>query len=778
MRTISTERLLLAAIFFLYLGLGTIYALTTPIFEASDELWHYPMIEHLADGNPLPVQDPANVGPWRQEASQPPLYYYLGAALTFWIDTSDMQAVRWLNPHVDNGVITPDRNINLAIHDLDWNRWQGTLLAVSLVRFMSVLMGAGTIYFTYRIARTVAPQMPAVYLGAMALNAFLPMFLFISGAVNNDNLAMLLASAGLFLLIAIIRSADTEPVSLWDVNQNRRWLIFGVIAGLAALTKQGALALLPLGWGTMFVSEWQSRHRPGQLRDLFLIFLRSLLRYLWVLLPALLIAGWWYARNVRLYGDLLGWSAFFEVLGVRSQPASLAQLWDERWGFLLSYWGLFGGVNVPMPEWIYHLFNGILLAAIAGFFMAVWGRFRTFLQQESHADGSGLSLFLFRTLQLVEREFPLVICLLLSAAVLYGLVQWATTTWSSQGRLVFTAISALSTLFAVGLAGLTRWVPARVGSYFVAIVAAVFFLVSAAAPFLVIQPAYALPATDQQAQLSPQSMDFGEEMRLVSYRLDDTSLQPGANLDVWITWQALAHSERNWSVFVHLNDPVIGVPVSQRDMYLGQGLLPTSLLEPGDTVENYYRLRVPETTPAPAELELLAGLYDYYTEERLTANDGRSALTLATIQVEATPGEIPNPLSVNFGDALELVGSSVDSRVVNAGDGLAVTLYWKALDDLDEDYTFFAQVLGAENHRWASADVAGPGGTSSWMTGEVQEVVMPLSLDPETPQGVLPLIVGAYVRSDEGGFDRLQVVTPDGRITQENLIQLTQIRVE
>ncbi|MCA9938899.1 MAG: hypothetical protein KC418_09665, partial [Anaerolineales bacterium] len=64
---------------------------------------------------PLPVQDPQNVGPWKQEASQPPLYYYLGAALTFWIDTGDMPQVRWLNPHVDNGVITADGNINLAV---------------------------------------------------------------------------------------------------------------------------------------------------------------------------------------------------------------------------------------------------------------------------------------------------------------------------------------------------------------------------------------------------------------------------------------------------------------------------------------------------------------------------------------------------------------------------------------------------------------------------------------------------------------------------------------
>ena len=71
------ERRLLALLLTLFILLGFSYALITPAFEASDELWHYPMVRHLADGNPLPVQvfDPALAGPWNQEASQPPLYY-------------------------------------------------------------------------------------------------------------------------------------------------------------------------------------------------------------------------------------------------------------------------------------------------------------------------------------------------------------------------------------------------------------------------------------------------------------------------------------------------------------------------------------------------------------------------------------------------------------------------------------------------------------------------------------------------------------------------------
>ena len=73
----------------LFVALGVIYSVVTPIFEASDELWHYPFVKHLADGNGLPVQDANADQPWRQEGSQPPLYYALSALATFWIDTDD-----------------------------------------------------------------------------------------------------------------------------------------------------------------------------------------------------------------------------------------------------------------------------------------------------------------------------------------------------------------------------------------------------------------------------------------------------------------------------------------------------------------------------------------------------------------------------------------------------------------------------------------------------------------------------------------------------------------
>ena len=128
----------LPALLAVFIILGAVYAIVTPLFEVSDELWHYPMVKTLADGQGLPVQDPTHPAAWRQEGSQPPLYYALMALATRWIDTSDLNQVRWINPHADNGVITADGNNNIIMHTSReaWP-WTGTVLAVRLIRLLS-----------------------------------------------------------------------------------------------------------------------------------------------------------------------------------------------------------------------------------------------------------------------------------------------------------------------------------------------------------------------------------------------------------------------------------------------------------------------------------------------------------------------------------------------------------------------------------------------------------------------------------------------------------------
>ncbi|MCZ7671059.1 MAG: hypothetical protein M5U34_29890 [Chloroflexi bacterium] len=330
----------------------------------------------------------------------------------------------------------------------------------------------------------------------------MPMFLFISGAVNNDNLAILLASLAVWLMIRAVnseQSIDYRSPSLW------RWLLLGVVIGLALLTKEGTFALLPLAWGTIFVARWRAmvqamvrkNGRFSSYSQLFKVLLQSILYFALLLIPVILIAGWWYWRNIQLYGDFLGWSAFIAVLGERASPASLAQLWDERVGFMMAYWGLFGGVNIPMPLWIYTLLNGVVLASVVGFVVYFGQKLEngklvlSLPKGLKIAHGSwDLKSLLFTLLNFVVFQFGLIVCLLFAGAVVFGLIQWATTTWSSQGRLVFTAISALSVLLVVGLVG---WLPPKLAQWLVGALGVFMFVVAALAPWLWIQPAYAAP---------------------------------------------------------------------------------------------------------------------------------------------------------------------------------------------------------------------------------------------------------------------------------------------
>ncbi len=795
------EKRWLRLILGLFVILGAMYALVTPVFEASDELWHYPMIRHLADGNPLPVQvfDPAQAGPWKQEASQPPLYYYLGAALTFWIDTSDMETVRWENPHVDNGILTADGNINLTIKNPEWNPWQGTLLAVRIVRLFSVLLGAFTIYLTYRIGKELAPNRPEIALGAAALNAFTPMFLFISGAVNNDNLAIPLSSLGILLMIRAVGNRYSVIGKRLSVNGLRItdywkiWLTIGTVIGLAILTKQGAFGLLPLAMGTIFVAYWREKrntegHREAQRgtenfwKDILRNLGRTAVSFLILLLPVILIAGWWYWRNIVLYGDFLGWNAFIAVLGERAHPASLAQLWTERWGFMLSYWGLFGGVNVPMPLWIYHILNGVVVVGVFGFVVYLVREIRD-LNLEITLN---LQTLISNLLDFVAAKFALVVCLLFVVAVVVGLIQWATTTWSSQGRLVFTALSAINVLLVAGLIG---WLPRPLGQKVILGVAGFLFVLAALAPLAWIRPAYTLNQyTAPWSVQQPVNVHFAEKLRLVGYEIGQTpvlspaevavsqqktSYQPGDTVDVLLEWEVLAPMDRNWSVFVHLNDPVIGVPIAQRDMFLDQGLQPTSLLAPGETIFNYYQLTIPETAVAPANLQLTVGLYDFTTFERLPLTIGDDSVVLETLLLEPVPGDVPNPTLVNFENELELVGFELNPRQVAAGETVDLTLYWRAKRPLTTDYTLFAQVVDADTTRWASQDLGQS--TSGWTEGELQTVQMSLSLNPDTPGKVYPIIIGLYTMED-GQFNRLQIIAADGRPT-DDFLQLTLLRV-
>ena len=377
--TPSRARAFAGAILCCYLILGALYSVVSPVLEPPDELSHYPFVKHVADGHGLPVQMPGEKALWAQEGSQPPLYYLLAAGLTSWIDTNDLPDVRRVNPHARIGIALARDNKNIVIHTADEAfPWRGTVLAVHVIRLFSVVLGAFTVWCTFQLALTVFPGERILALGAMAITALNPQFVFISGSVNNDNLIVAIASVTLLLLARLVEKGASRGTLI----------ALGLLCGLGALSKLSGLTLFPLtalalalhharaappqdatirgsdvhtggqtigsAQGYPTASFWQASHR----------WVRDCLA---MLVPFLLIASWWYVRNWTLYRDPLGLTPMLSVVGRRAERASFATLLAEFQGFRISYWGLFGSVNVLLrPHWIYKVLDGFMIFSSVG----------------------------------------------------------------------------------------------------------------------------------------------------------------------------------------------------------------------------------------------------------------------------------------------------------------------------------------------------------------------------------------------------------------------------
>jgi hypothetical protein len=705
----------------------------------------------------------------------------LGALATFWIDTSDFAEVRWLNPHADIGVETADGNLNMVVHsERERFPYRGTALAVHIVRFLSVLMGAVTVFSTYRIALEVYPEQKTLAAGAAAFNAFVPMFLFISGSINNDNLTILLCSLTLLILVRLMRGF--RPLSQMPRSQipnpsrsslrsqfsvlNSPFSVLGLVIGLGTVSKASALGLIPLTALGLVFSAWQRRAESVLRRIAW--FLGS---FVTVLVVSFVVAGWWYVRNWLLYRDPLGLNTFVAIVGPRLHPPTLRQLLGEWEGFVKTFWGLFGGVNVAMEPAIYLVLNALTILGLVGLMIALRrALISRFTFQISRHDPSLIT----RYSSLIILIWPIILFL--------ALIRWTMITKASQGRLMFPAISAIAILLALGW---SQWVPHRFEKWLLGIVSGLMFALSAIAPFRYIMPAYAKPVLLSEAEIEriPHRFDvtFGDKARLLGYEAGDGETKPGETVEITLYWQSLAEMDRDYTVFVHLldeNDLVI----AQRDTYPGLGTYPTRLWRVGDAFADRYVLTLPPTVFAPCTGRFEVGLYDFSSGERLLVmgpngqplGDNVRFHQMAVLPREDSP--VPNPVDFDFEGRIALVGYDLDRRTVQPGEAIHLTLYWQALAQMEEDYTVFTHVLGEEDRLWAQMDSQPQGGaapTSSWQAGQVIEDRYDLIVNPNTPPDVYDIEVGLYLAATGR---RLGVLDEGGRL-QDNRVLLSKVRV-
>jgi hypothetical protein len=264
---------------------------------------------------------------------------------------------------------------------------------------------------------------------------------------------------------------------------------------------------------------------------------------------------------------------------------------------------------------------------------------------------------------------------------------------------------------------------------------------------------------------SPPSRGADEAViRLLAYRLTTAAgkldypnagyrwlaARPGEEIDVTLYWQALAPPAQDYHLFLHLfgRDDA---PVGQLDVLLG-GDHPSGDWRPGEVVTETYRLSIAGDAAAPTVVRLDAGLFILERMVALPAynSQGRPAPT-AIARFKLLPASWPtggeHRLGVTLGEAVTLLGYDLSQ----AGESIAITLYWRAEAPLDEDYTVFVHLLGPGGKLRGQGDAPPVGGnypTSWWAVGEVIADGHTIPLADSLEPGSYGIKVGLYRLAD------------------------------
>jgi 4-amino-4-deoxy-L-arabinose transferase-like glycosyltransferase len=530
-RSLVTRRLgPLFALVILYFLLGLGYSLVVPLGESPDEVDHVRYVQCMANKGRLPVMQPVAADNDTMEANQPPLYYLLG--VMGWgqppVDSSELVALDFA-PCFPPDPADPGRKQFYLHNTHEQLPYTGIQAAFWRVRLVSLALGAGTVLLAYILGRQLVSDNDRPALLAAAFVAFNPQFLFITASVNNDNLTALLGAAIVAASVAVVEKM--RPGRVFGL---------GVLLGLAALTKLALFALWPVallavGWAAYrSAGSWPARIRQGIWPLITLI------------ITPLVIAGWWYLRGQRLYGDPLAWEVHLLAKGssvLREGSLRLVDLGDFLVQHFQSYWATFGWLNIQPPAIVYWLLLALVLVAITGLLLVLKDQLVGNHQAHRSTDTPSISGLRSPVSVLPSAIFLNLLAILFVYLALLRYIQ--TINFSGyQGRLAFAVVGPVAALLALGL-----W---RIGGRVLAWVSgAGMLLLAVGCLFLVVLPAFPRPDIYQPANVSERVCARFDGWQLEALSVPET-VAPGETLLVTLHGYGLAQSAVSTKVTLDL----------------------------------------------------------------------------------------------------------------------------------------------------------------------------------------------------------------------------------
>lgn len=290
------------------------------------------------------------------------------------------------------------------------------------LRLFSIIFSLLNVIVIYKYISLLFPRKTAIAKGTALFSSLIPMYGFMSIAINNDSLSNLLASLIIyFSLIGASRQLKANEFCLWCL-----------LLLVSAFTK---IVLFPIIFISLGIFFWKQKNKRGWIL-LFLIFLFLSLYFLW------------FSRNVRLYGnnDIFGWQMLKKVYPTLND-SGLIRNNPRQWLVLVfhSFWGIFGQFAIYLPVKVYSVLRRVTLF-LSIFF--VWQMVRFWKK-------AGLS-----------RKTNLLLLFLFFFTVLGAVIFDNLSFFHPQGRYLFPVVGIASLYYSFSIYGLSLLVSKIIGKQF------------------------------------------------------------------------------------------------------------------------------------------------------------------------------------------------------------------------------------------------------------------------------------------------------------------------
>ena len=281
-----------------------------------------------------------------------------------------------------------------------------------------------------------------------------------------------------------------------------------------------------------------------------------------------------------------------------------------------------------------------------------------------------------------------------------------------------------------------------------------------------VEQASALPL-DRPAIQRPLQAEFGP-LRLLGLNRDRTSVRQGEILYLGLLWQA-GNSLPDLNVSLSLEPEFSSERLLLWEDRPVHGTYPTDKWPAEAMILDRYDLIVPHDT-SPGRYALILVVVDRDSRQLV----GES-VSLGQVRVEAVDRRmvvpaIQHPRAANLGDQVEFMGYDLDQTEVAQGETLHLTLYWRALSEMETSYTVFTHLLDGANQIQGQRDnppVNGSYPTMLWVPGEVVADEYAIIVNADAPPGEHVIEIGLYV--PETG-QRLPVLDETGQITGDRIL--------